>query len=141
MLSILVLFLVSMVGVQGCMVHDQLVARQAERIDAWANPWLGKTKDARMQVVGPPDRCAALSDSEVCEWSTLGVSNSTDNCAWNSAYGGAQCGSVDGFPWKHRIRYTYRDGIATEWSYRGSWGQRSSQSSRTSHTEFGFGEH
>jgi len=103
------LVLLVMVSVQGCALHDRLVARQSEHIDAWANPWLGKTKDARMTVLGPPDTCAAVSDGEVCEWVASDV----------SAGGGSLL--------EHHISYTYQDGIATAWNYQGPWGRRSNR--------------
>lgn len=140
MFSIRVL-LVCLLGLQGCAVHDLLVAQQAERIDAWANPWLGHTKAARIAVIGPPDLCTTQNGSEVCEWSSLSSINIPSQCAGDVLYAGHPCGSGGSSSREHRILYTYRDGIATEWDYRGSWGERSSRSSRTNNTEPGQGQH
>lgn len=112
MLSIRVLgLLVLMLSGQSCALHDRLVARQSEHIDAWADPWLGKTKDERVKVIGAPDKCTAVSDGEVCEWVASDVST-----------------VGNGSSLEHHISYTYRGGIATEWNYWGDWGQRSSRS-------------
>ena len=104
-LSLVLLVLVSS-SFQGCILI-------ATRMDANLNPWLGKTKDERMKVIGPPDRCVPLNaGGEVCEWFTYGVFQGVSN--------------------EHHVIYTYdRNSIATEWNYRGDLGHRSSRESQT----------
>ena len=88
---------------------------QLDRAEAKFNAWLGKPKDERMKVIGPPETCMPLNaGGEVCEWVSRGVSVSNGT----------------GHSWEHHIVYTYRDGIATEWSYRGDLGRRSSKDSQ-----------
>lgn len=100
--------------------------------EAKFNTWLGKPKDDRMKAIGPPDKCAVLSDGgEVCEWSAQGVYNDSVRCSPDYVHGGHECSGGGGGSWEHHVIYTYRDGIATEWSYRGSLGERSSRDSQT----------
>jgi hypothetical protein len=70
------------------------------------NGWLGKTKDDRMVVEGPPDRCAPLQNGgEVCEWRSVGAA------------------------WEHRRIFVYdREHVARSWTYQGTWGTRRSAS-------------
>jgi hypothetical protein len=110
---ILIAFALLIVFLPGCALRDMIMWR--EDLDTNLNPWLGKSKDERMKRIGPPEQCAKLSDGgEVCDWVVRGVSYSGGN----------------GNTWEHHAVFTYdRAGIAKEWNYRGSHGQRSSNDS------------
>lgn len=101
--------------------QEQLDKKELE----W-NQWLGKTKDERIKKIGPPDKCATLSDGgEVCEWSSGGVSGGGSYSA-HAGYGASSVSS-----WQHRRIFTYdTNHIAIAWSYQGSLGQRSSQDAK-----------
>jgi hypothetical protein len=72
------------------------------------NYWLGRPRDERIRVMGPPDRCTALQTGEdVCEWTTRGASSG------------------------QQVTYTYDRGVATAWSYRGTLGVFSSDNFQT----------
>jgi len=65
------------------------------------NYHLGKPKADRVRAVGPPDRCMSQnSTTEICEWTKVGQ------------------------PLEHSVAFTYGSGgLATAWSYRGSYGE------------------
>lgn len=65
------------------------------------NYHLGRPKAERIRAVGPPDKCTNQSSTtEICEWTQVGK------------------------PLEHSVAYTYGGGgIATAWSYRGSYGE------------------
>jgi hypothetical protein len=88
----------------------------SEVIDQHFNPWLGKTKDDRMRVAGPPEQCAQLqSGEEVCSWKSAGVGG-TSVSRW-----------VQVSSWMHQVVFVYdKQGIAQSWKYSGTWGERSS---------------
>jgi len=106
-------------SLSGCLIHP---------MDARFNPWLGKTKDVRINVIGPPDTCTVLSTGgEVCEWVSNGVASTSLNCPADLIHREPDCRGEVGESWEHLVLYTYdRDGVAIEWNYRGSSGQRSS---------------
>jgi len=121
---VLSLFLLVISGsLSGCLTHP---------MDARFNPWLGKTKDVRVNVIGPPDTCTVLSSGgEVCEWVSNGVASASLNCPADLIHREPDCRGGVGESWEHHVLYTYdRDGIATAWNYRGSSGQRSSGGSQ-----------
>jgi len=115
----------------GCVLKEMREARWQAETDATLNPWLGKSKDERMKRIGPPEQCAKLSDGgEVCAWVFRGVSNAPVSCPPDYVNGGHQCRGGGGNTWEHHAIFTYsRAGIAEEWNYRGSQGQRSSNDS------------
>lgn len=117
------------ISLPGCVLQE---IRNAE-MDASYNQWIGKTKDERMKRIGPPEQCAKLSDGgEVCDWVLRGVSNESVKCPPDFVHGGHQCSGGGGTTWEHHIIFTYdRAGIAQEWSYQGSEGQRSSRDSQS----------
>lgn len=121
----LILALFISASLSGCLLHDMGDTKRLDSLDVQLNPWLGKTKDFRMKIIGPPDKCAALSaGGEVCEWVLSGVS--AVHCPPDAAYSGHQCSG--GGSWEDHFVFTYdQDGIATEWNYNGSLGQRSSR--------------
>ena len=84
-------------------------------IPQW-NSWLGKYKDERIRKVGPPNRCAKLSNGEeVCEWIDSGVT------------GGGTEGNYSVRSWSHKRLFVYdANGVAQAWEYNGSCGQHSS---------------
>jgi hypothetical protein len=110
-------------SLSGCLTHP---------MDARFNPWLGKTKDVRVNVIGPPDTCTVLNTgAEVCEWVSNGVASASLNCPVDLIHKEPDCRGGVGESWEHHVLYTYdRDGIATAWNYRGSSGQRSSGGSQ-----------
>jgi len=64
--------------------------------------FLGKSKDERIRIIGPPNACTRLTTGgEICEWSPKASSALEQHVAY----------SFD------------RDGIARGWSYRGPLGQ------------------
>jgi hypothetical protein len=103
----------------GC---DAYYQEQLDKLEPQWNQWLGKTKDERIKIAGPPDKCATLSDGgEVCEWSSGGVSGGGSYSA-HTGYGSSSVSS-----WQHRRIFTYDPNhIAIAWSYQGNLGQRSS---------------
>lgn len=117
---------------EGCIIRELVDARQLDSMAARANLWLGKSKDDRMKVIGPPDKCAALREGgEVCDWVLRAVSTDSVNCPPDLIYGGHQCRGGGSHSEEHHALFTYdRSGIATEWNYRGSLGQRSSRDSQ-----------
>ena len=96
----------------------------SDDIDRTYNPWLGRTKDERIQIVGTPERCARLqSQEEVCAW---------DRMALNMP-GVRRLMSQTIPSWMHHIVYVYDpSGIARSWHYSGTWGERSSGDSSPS---------
>lgn len=103
----------------GC---DAYYQEQLDRLEPQWSQWLNKTKDERIKIAGPPDKCASLSDGgEVCEWSSGGVSGGGSYSA-HTGYGSSSFSS-----WQHRRIFTYDSNhIAIAWSYQGILGQRSS---------------
>ena len=65
------------------------------------NSYLDKPKAERVRIVGPPDKCTNQSSAvEICEWRWVSTSL------------------------EHSVAYAYGSGgLATSWSYRGSYGQ------------------
>jgi hypothetical protein len=64
------------------------------------NYWLGRSKEERIRVIGPPDQCTTPNaGQETCEWSSRGASAG------------------------QRLTYSYDQGIATAWAYHGPYGQ------------------
>ena len=102
-----------LLAIPGCLFHDP---SYSQLIDQRFNAWLGKSKDERMRIAGPPERCAPLQSSEeACVWESKGIEGS----------------SVTKFvtvsSWMHQVVFIYdRQGIARAWHYSGSWGERSS---------------
>lgn len=98
-----------------------------QRLDELALKWnaaIGtRSKDDQIKKAGPPERCATLKDgNEACLWRFGGVSGGGSY----SNISGQGSSSVSS--WEHRLTWTYdKDGIAREWSYGGSWGQRTSK--------------
>ncbi len=137
---LLVLSIFLLASLPGCILHDMVDTKRLEGMDVKLNPWLGQTKDDRMKIIGPPDKCAALSTGgEVCEWVFSGVS--AVHCPSDAVYGGHQCSG--GGSWEDRFVFTYdRDGITTQWNYNGSLVQRSSRVSQTREAmkEIGLGD-
>lgn len=113
---VLIAFAILITILPGCTLKQINDARwRAE--DAEFNPWLGKSKDLRLKRIGPPEQCVRLSDGgEVCEWVVRGVS-------YSAGKGGT---------WERHIIFTYDGaGIAQEWNYRGTQGERSSRDSQS----------
>jgi hypothetical protein len=87
-----------------------------ELVDRRFNVWLGKSKDDRIRVAGPPEQCAPLqSAEEACTWRSVGIDGT----------------SVSRFvtvtSWAHQVVFIYdKNGIARQWHYSGSWGERAS---------------
>lgn len=75
--------------------------RQREFYIQSLNYHLGRPKAERIRAVGPPDRCANKSPTtEICEWTQVSQ------------------------PLQHSVAYTYGSGgLATAWSYHGSYGE------------------
>lgn len=96
---------------QGCEFWDKEIVdvyapdsrrdKQREFYIQSLNYHLGKPKADRIRAIGPPDQCRNQnSTTEICEWTQVGQ------------------------PLEHTVTYTYgRDGLATAWSYRGSYGE------------------
>lgn len=65
------------------------------------NTHLGRSKAERIRAVGPPDKCTNKGPTtEICEWTQLSK------------------------PLDHSVAYTYGSGgLATAWSYHGSYGE------------------
>lgn len=64
------------------------------------NYHLGKSKADRIRVFGAPNTCTAQgAATEICEWQQLSDTQ------------------------KHFVAYTYGSGLATAWSYHGSYGE------------------
>jgi hypothetical protein len=104
------------------------------KIDSGLNPYLGKHKDEYVKAIGPPAQCSKLlTGGEACEWVRHGSEQQGVNCVRNYGTGGTDCSGRGGSTWEHRVVFAYdRNGIAEEWSYRGSWGSRSSKDSQSS---------
>lgn len=117
-LSSVVLLVISG-SLTGCLTHP---------MDARFDLWLGKTKDVRINVIGPPDTCTVLNTGgEVCEWVSTGAASASLSCPADLIHREPDCPGGVGESWEHHVLYTYdRDGIATTWNYRGSSGQRTS---------------
>lgn len=79
-------------------VREKDRVRTGESLDFF----LGKSKDERIRIIGPPTGCARLNTGEeICEWSPK-AANALEQ----------------------HVAYTFdRDGIARGWSYRGPLGQ------------------
>jgi hypothetical protein len=111
----LAIILSAAIGQAGCpALNDSF----SDDIDRTYNPWLGQTKGARIQIVGPPQRCQRLqSKEEVCAWDRM----SLDMPAVRRML-------LMNIPsWKHHVVYVYdQSGIARAWHYSGTWGERSS---------------
>ena len=90
----------------------------SDDIDRTYNLWLGRTKDERIQMVGPPERCARLqSQEEVCSWDRMALDMPGVRRLMNQTIPS----------WMHHIVYVYDpSGTAKSWHYSGSWGERSS---------------
>ena len=104
--------LLAALSLVGCAAFDP---PYSDIIDQRFNPWLGKTKDDRIRIAGPPERCAQLQDGEeACTWKSAGIDGS----------------SVTRFvtvsSWLHHVVFIYdKTGVAKAWHYSGSWGERS----------------
>ena len=122
--QILVLSLLVIVGSSGC------ASQPSKLIDNNLNPWLGKTKDERIRLIGAPSQCVALSNGdEACSWIMTDAETQTD-CPPDFVHGGHRC-SGSGSSGEHHVVMVYdRNGIAQEWNYRGSLGERSSKDSK-----------
>lgn len=76
------------------------------------NGWLGKPKNERIRIIGPPNACSGLNTGEeVCEWvtATRSVASSSQSSASSS---------------EQHVTFTYdKSSIARSWSYRGAYGQ------------------
>lgn len=108
---------------------DELVPRLDSR--------LGQSKDAHIKRKGLPSGCTTLTTGEeVCEWRRGGATSPTMNCSPNIVTGGQNCNTSGGGSWEHRVMYTFdREGIAREWVYSGSWGNRRSRDPKPSPAE------
>ena len=96
-------------------------------VDISLNPWPGKSKEERIQVAGAPTQCTRFNTGEeVCDWVRRGPYDVNIDCPADGMYGGHRCQRTDGSE-KHHLIFTYdRKGIAHQWTYWGSGGQRSS---------------
>jgi hypothetical protein len=123
--------LVVAISLSGCGLRQLKEARAAAEIDSKLNPWLGKTKDERIRRLGPPTQCAPLSNGdEACSWVQGGVQTTAIDCPPDYTNGGHRCSGGGGSSWEHRAIFVYRSGIAQEWNYWGSLGERSSKDSQ-----------
>ena len=108
-------------GLGGC---SALSESYSDEIDRTYNPWLGRTKEARIQAVGPANRCAGLrSHEEVCAWDRIGLDMPAVRRLITQTVPS----------WTHHVVYVYdQTGIALSWHYSGTWGERSSRDRETS---------
>lgn len=106
----------------GCATHATV-----NPVDINLNPWLGKSKDERVKMVGAPTQCIRLNTGEeICDWVRRGPYDSNIDCPPDGIYGGHRCEQTAS-PEKHHLIFRYdRQGIAHEWSYQGSRGTRRS---------------
>ena len=110
--ALLVLASISLIG---CATFNESFS---DDIDRTYNPWLGRTKGDRIQMVGPPERCARLrSEEEVCAWDQMVLDMP-----------GVRRLMTQTVPsWMHHVIYVYdQAGVARAWHYSGTWGERSS---------------
>lgn len=119
-ISVMVLMLGG--AIAGCAKHATV-----NPVDINLNPWLGKSKEERMRMVGAPTQCITLNTGEeICDWVRRGPYDFNIDCPPDGIYGGHRCQRTAGRE-KHHLIFRYdRQGIAHAWSYRGSGGTRRS---------------
>lgn len=80
------------------------------------NQWLGKSKDERVKVLGPPERCTPLDQGgEVCQWVWRGMSGGG---SFVGGYAGSS-GSSSMSTWEAILNFTYdHNHVARFWSFR-----------------------
>jgi hypothetical protein len=106
-----------------CATREEIAERHYQQLSERFDKWIGKHRDQRIKVAGPPGRCFILeSKEEVCEWVKSGVSGEGHSAYdGNIGYGG---GYSEVSSWEHRVLFIYdTDHIATSWRYSGDWGQ------------------
>ncbi len=130
--ALLIPVLVGLMAIPGCALLQSRLANPMTEIDNSLNRWLGKSKDERIRRAGPPAQCAKLSNGdEACSWVRGGVQNAAVDCPPDVVYGGHRCRGGGGSSWEHHVILVYdQNGIAQEWNYWGSLGERSSKSSQ-----------
>jgi hypothetical protein len=96
-------------------------------VDISLDPWLGKTKEERVQVAGAPTQCTNLNTGEeVCDWVRRGPYDLSIDCPADGMYGGHRCRRTESAE-KHHLIFRYdRKAIARRWTYWGAGGERSS---------------
>ena len=122
------LFYVVMIGLVGDLPG---CAFQSKQLDKTLNPWLGKTKADRVTQVGPPTLCTRLSNGdESCVWDTGGGDTKGVNCAPDFLSEGLDCTEASSKSLEHHATFVYgANGLAYQWNYRGTLGERSSKDS------------
>jgi hypothetical protein len=81
--------------------------KQKTRMAGTLNYWLGRSKDERTRIIGPPQECVSFNKTE-------------ELCEWRIARGGGSASA----PETHSFTYTYnQDHLARAWTYRGDYGQ------------------
>lgn len=103
--------------VAGCSTVGQINEEHYSQLSGNLNQWIGKHRDERIKVAGPPSRCFVLeTHEEVCEWIHEGMSG--------QSYYGVNGGYGASSSWKHSVLFIYDSRrIAKSWRYNGDWGQ------------------